>query len=213
MTTLAASAWRVRHAGSPRTIDGLDPQQIAEGLQDGLWEPTDEVRGPDEMEWVAIEEHPLFAEAAADIESPPAGGHGDETHLDMNPLIDVCLVLLVFFILTTSYALLQKRLDAPEPSNQDPDKVLPVKAEDVQRQMIVTMVRLENGEPVIRVEGGRVTMENLATELRKRKVQTLKTILLLDVDGEVPHGTVVKVQHAAQQAGMEKVALAVPKAK
>src|SRR5260370_2783852 len=69
--------------------------------------------GRQDTGWVAIESHPDCAGAAADIEPPPAKIHEDETRLDMNPLIDVCLVLLIFFILTTSYAALQKVLDMP----------------------------------------------------------------------------------------------------
>ena len=61
-------SWQVRHEGSPRTVDNLTPGQIAQGLEDGLWEPTDEVRGPDDPNWVAIENHPIFAEVAADVD-------------------------------------------------------------------------------------------------------------------------------------------------
>ena len=32
----------------------------------------------------------------------------------MNPLIDVCLVLLIFFILTITYASLERAIDVPQ---------------------------------------------------------------------------------------------------
>ena len=88
-------------------------QALLEGLQDGAWEATDEVMGPDDKTWVAIESHPALAEIAADMEPPPPRTYDDETRLDMNALIDVCLVLLIFFILTTTVAAMQKRLEAP----------------------------------------------------------------------------------------------------
>src|SRR4051812_31415454 len=97
-------AWQVRHEGSPRVVRDLTAQQIVDGLRDGLWEPTDEVQGPGEARWRAIEAHPQFAEAALDLETPPPAHPPEATSLDMNALIDVCLVLLIFFILTTSYA-------------------------------------------------------------------------------------------------------------
>src|SRR5262245_36028106 len=110
--------YSVRHQGSPQSVPNLTPAQIVEGLQEGMWEPTDEVRGPQDADWVAIEAHPQFAEIAADLEPPPPRVYDDETRLDFNALIDVCLVLLIFFILTTSYATLQKILDAPDVTSE-----------------------------------------------------------------------------------------------
>src|SRR5436189_5274480 len=97
-------SWQLRHEGSPQALKGLTLQQIANGLRDGQWEPTDEVMGPDDKAWQAIENHPALAELAEELEAPPVKRHDEGTHLDMNALIDVCLVLLIFFILTTTYA-------------------------------------------------------------------------------------------------------------
>src|SRR5215470_14887440 len=116
--------WRIRHEGSPRAVEGLTSSEVAQGLMDGQWEPTDEVMGPQEQQWVAIENHPQFADLAMDLEPPPPPHRPDETTLDMNPLIDVCLVLLIFFILTTTYAAVQKILDTPSVQAKDTDKRL-----------------------------------------------------------------------------------------
>ena len=97
-------SWRIRHEGSPVSLDDLSLPEIVEGLQDGHWEPTDEVMGPDDREWVAIENHPQLAEAAAELEPPPPRTYDDETRLDFNALIDVTLVLLIFFMIVLSLA-------------------------------------------------------------------------------------------------------------
>ena len=60
--------WKVRHQGSPQSVEGLTLAQVVEGLQDGLWEPTDEVMGPQDKDWVAIENHPQLAEVAMAVE-------------------------------------------------------------------------------------------------------------------------------------------------
>src|SRR5262245_25384759 len=112
--------WKIRHEGSPRSIEGLTATQVVEGLQDGLWEPTDEVMGPEEKQWTAIESHAQFAELAADLEPPPPPAHPDETRLDMNPLIDVALVLLIFFMLVTTYETVRKVLDMPTTTRHRP---------------------------------------------------------------------------------------------
>src|SRR4051812_39555251 len=96
--------WRFRREGAAQEIGDLSLEQIGAGLRDGKIEPTDEVLGPGETQWQAIENHPALAELAEELEAPMPRVHDDPTSLDMNPLIDVCLVLLVFFILTTSYA-------------------------------------------------------------------------------------------------------------
>src|SRR5437879_4044447 len=61
--------WRIRHEGSPRAVEGLSLAEVVEGLQDGLWEPTDEVMGPLDHDWVALETHPQFADIAIDLET------------------------------------------------------------------------------------------------------------------------------------------------
>jgi biopolymer transport protein ExbD len=201
--------WKVRHQGSPQSVEGLTLAQVVEGLQDGLWEPTDEVMGPGETEWVAIESHPQLAEVAEDIEPPPPREYDDETRLDMNPLIDVCLVLLVFFILTTSYAVLQNRLRAADIST---DKVGPpvLTQEAVKQQMISVKVKMEDGHPVFRVENKVVDEDHLVAELRSYYRSTARTDLLLEHDGDVPHGAVVAVMDAAKGAGLERIRLVIP---
>ena len=104
--------WQIRHEGSPHIVDLPSATRVLEGIRDGDWEATDEVRGPDEKQWQAIEDHPLFAETMAELE-PPAMEKPDETRLDMNPLIDVALVLLIFFIITATYSSLRRSLELP----------------------------------------------------------------------------------------------------
>jgi biopolymer transport protein ExbD len=203
--------WKIRHEGSPRSVEGLSLAEVLEGLQDGLWEPTDEVQGPDDPDWVAIENHPQLADAAADLEPPPPRPYDDETRLDMNALIDVCMVLLVFFILTTSYAVLQKRLLSPNVTGGEAG-IPVVTQKEVAEQMIHVTVKMEDGKPVYRVENNVVPEENLLTVLKGFVKKTRRNLLLLEHDADVPHGAVVAVQDAAQGAEMSRVLLLVPDA-
>ena len=202
-------SWKVRHEGSPRAVEGLSMAQLVQGMQDGQWEPTDEVVGPGESRWVAIEAHPELADIAQDIEPPPRRHEEDESRLDMNALIDVCLVLLVFFILTTSYAALQKILDMPRVSQ---DKAGPPKItkEQVERLMIKVEARMQDKAPVVKVEGETVPLENLVPVLGRFRSQTNKTQILLDADADVPHGVTVAIQDAAAGARIGEVRMLVP---
>lgn len=202
--------WKVRHQGSPTAMGDLTLAQVAEGLADGRWEPMDEVMGPNETAWVAIESHPQLAEIAAELEPPPPRHYDDETRLDMNALIDVCLVLLIFFILTTSYAVLQKRLEAPGLS-ADTVKGPPVVTKaKLEQQMVFLTVRMENGQPVIRIEDQVVEPSRLEAELYKYRRATKKTQLLAQIDYDVPQSVQVAVFDAAKGADLESVKLALP---
>jgi biopolymer transport protein ExbD len=200
--------WTVRHQGSPRSIEDLSLEQVLEGLADGLWEPTDEVMGPDDADWVRLENHPATAEAAAEVEPPPPRTYDDETHLDMNALIDVCLVLLIFFILIASYAALQKRLESPTPPTEGAGPV-EVTEQQVQESMIHVVLRQTGYKTTILAEGRELDPTKLTAEL-KRFVTPGKTLLLLEHDDTVPHGEVVAIQDAAKGAGIRKVMLLVP---
>ena len=134
------------HVGFP-----YDPPRIGfhEGLRDGAWEPTDEVMGPGDRAWVAIENHPQFADVVADLEPPPPHGHPDETHLDMNALIDVCLVLLSFFILTTTYAnRVQKVVPIPMDKGDGP-KAKALTVADIKSRMIRVTAVEKAGKPEV----------------------------------------------------------------
>jgi len=188
-------SWKVRHEGSPQAVEVPTAQQVAVGLVDGLWEPTDEVMGPDSSTWVPLENHPTFAEVAAEVEPPPPRHYDDETHLDMNALIDVCLVLLIFFILTASYAALQSRIESPTVNfNQAGEAV--ITPDDVDQQVLVT-VKLEDGKPVIRVEGKVVERNRLRAELARARSLKARNVLLVQIEPKVPHEVSVFIQDAA----------------
>lgn len=202
--------WKVRHEGSPQHLE-IPLEQIQQGLVDGAWEPTDEVMGPGEAEWVAIEAHPQLEELASEVEPPPPRTYDDETRLDMNALIDVCLVLLVFFILTTTVAALQVRLEAPSvEEGKAPVKV--VTKDQVDKQMILCKASMAGGRLVVTVEDKEVDLAGLTSAFQAYVKSTGKTSLLLEHDDEVPHDVVVKVIDAAKGARMDRVQMLIPDA-
>jgi biopolymer transport protein ExbD len=201
------ATWKVRQEGSPQVRQGLSLHQVLQDLEEGEWGPTDEVRGPDDADWKRFEDHPQFADAVALEPLPPP--EQDETHVDMTPLIDVTMVLLVFFILLFTYSVLEKRLDAP---NATAGHVGPavITKEDVQNQMIVVSARRENGKTVFRIEDKEVPRERLEAELSGYVRQTKHTTLLLDAAPDVSHGDTVYIEDKAKGAGMERVLLLAP---
>ncbi|HXG13208.1 MAG TPA: biopolymer transporter ExbD [Gemmataceae bacterium] len=196
-------SWRIRHEGSPVAIDGLTQEQVLEGLRDGRWEPTDEVMGPDDPAWVAIENHPALAEVAAELEPPPPRVYDDETRLDMTPLIDVTLVLLIFFILTTSYAALQKLMESARLTTDEKTGAIVYTPEQVKQSMIHVKVTMKGDQPIYSVEGREVDEDGLLPALRGFTRE--KTTLLIESDPDVPRKAVVTLQDEAKAVGIDKI--------
>ncbi len=203
-------SWNIRHEGSPAVIEGLTTEQVAQGLGEGSWETTDEVRGPDDQAWLALENHPQFAELAAELEPPPAHSGPDETHLDMNPLIDVCLVLLIFFMLTASYAALQKYIESPNLNPKSINDVPKMSKATLEEVAIPVSAKKEGDKTVIRVDKEVVDLKELNAMLKKAlKANPKKTKMWLDIDDKVPYGTYIAITGEAAEVGIP-VLLQVP---
>lgn len=194
--------WSVRHEGSPRSLDGLSRAMVVSGLLDGRIAPTDEVRGEGEP-WRAIEQHPEFEAIAAEIEPAPRPEPEDETRLDMTPLIDVTLVLLIFFILTTTYESIRKVLEMPGSSAAKLD-VGAQRATAERVKEFTIRVTLRPGS--LRIEEQEVPKGELAAKLGQFVRTANRRQILLDARG-VDWGAVVQVMDAARAAGVEKTLL------
>jgi biopolymer transport protein ExbD len=210
--------WQVRHQGSPRVVQGLTLDDIVHGLRDGSWEVTDEVMAPGEKAWMPIEGHPQLAALAADLEPTPIKHRDDATSLDMNALIDVCLVLLIFFILTTTYAAaVQKVVPMPTvKADAEGNKVRVVRPDEVKKRMIrLQAERDPTGKLVIRLEnqpisaaaedGQKLDGDKLSDALKPYvRGENGKNEMILDARG-ISWGTVIAIQDAAKAAGVRTV--------
>jgi biopolymer transport protein ExbD len=196
-------AWFVRQEGSPTAATVPSEAEVLAGLRDGIWLPTDEVRGPAEAEWQRIEAHPVFAEAAGEIE-PPIVEPKDETHLDMNPLIDVCLVLLIFFILTITYASLERAIDVPE---LNPDKKGPSQIEykDIKDQVFLVTAKMDGNTPVVRIAMKDVPLDQIAAEMKRVIETTGRKDMVLDSERDVPWGVITTILDAAKGNGVRNI--------
>ena len=211
-------SWKVRHAGSPKSRDGLALQQVAQGLADGVWDQTDEVMGPEDQNWVLFESHPAFEEIVEDLEPPPRADHSDETTIDMNALIDVCLVLLIFFMLTMTYSQLQKIMNAPDVNKDDnKEKILVIAPEDMEKTMIHVLVVMDKdkklkafvqGKEIKLKDPKQVSQEDMVKVLQNNGAGVSKVQMVLQVGDDVPHGSMVAIQDSAKTAKIEKILLA-----
>ena len=200
--------WQVRRQGSPAITTGLTSQQVLEGVKDGVWDVTDEVKGPNDVAWQPLESHPIFEEAIAEIEMAAPRHHDVEEHLDMNPLIDVALVLLIFFILTTSYDQLRKVIDMPTMSrNSKGIKVLD--ESQAKSEFVIVNATLGPDKKVIyKVDNQEVPEQHLRTAIEVGVAQG-RSKMIIDVS-DVSWQTVMNIIDAGKQARVVKFMMRVP---
>ena len=197
------SIWQIRHEGAPNAVTVPSAGEILTGLRDGLWLPTDEVKGPADADWQSLENHPTFAEAAEELEHPPVEG-SDETHLDMNPLIDVCLVLLIFFILTITYASLERAIAVPE--DQPDTKGQPTKPPpDLKDRVFKVVVRMDGNNVVIKIADEVTPLDQVEQKIKSIIDRTGRKEMYLDIDGVVPWGVQTSILDAAKGNGVHQI--------
>lgn len=204
-------AWRLRHEGSPHPVpQPLTGEQIVEGLKDGVYATTDEVRGPNDAKWISIESHPHFSEVSEVIQAieDEAGHEAEDNNIDMNPLIDVCLVLLVFFILATTMSVMEKMMRLPPNAPQD-SKPREVKESDA-KQYIMLKIDKKGTATNFNVNGYDIPGNDAETEgklLREleRLVKEGKTTMILDMAPTVEFNAYTLSVDVATQAQIKTI--------
>ncbi len=124
----------------------------------------------------------------------------DEPHIDLVPLIHVILVLIIFFVVTTTFdarSTLQVQLPtASQQQNSEPPRALSVLVNADGHYFI-------NDQEVLRsdVESLKRTIAQVAGDDREQTV-------LLRADARTPYQAVVTVQDALGQLGFRRIAIA-----
>ena len=117
--------------------------------------------------------------------------------INVTPLVDVMLVLLVIFIITAP--LLSGSLNLELPSADAPA---------ASRQGVPVDVALDS-QSVLTVDGQAVDLKQLAAALSLRAADGAASEVQLRIDKSVPYGRVAELMGLLQKAGLTKVALAV----
>lgn len=208
MTPTSPTDWLVRLSADPNPRPVPTPEAVLEGVRDGDWEPSDEVRGPGDRMWVPIEEHPLFADAISGM-GPPPPEPVDETTLDMNPLIDVALVLLIFFILTATVQTLRRTIEVPPPNVEDKGAPVPKQADLQDRTFTLTVTLDEREEPILKATTNTservIAYDRLEKELTEVVKSTGRNEMILQIHPDVLWEVSVRIHSAATDAGVRGI--------
>jgi biopolymer transport protein ExbD len=114
--------------------------------------------------------------------------------INMTPLIDVLLVLLVMFIITIPVMTHAVKLDMPRPTNAPQDNVLPV------------VINLEiDFDGTVLWNGTAVTLESLDTYFRREAANDPQPELHIRPNKRASYDVVARVLAAAQRNGLLKI--------
>ena len=134
-----------------------------------------------------------------------AGGarQGDDetpiTDINVTPLVDVVLVLLIILMVTATAIVRQKDIPVELPEAETGDAK--------QNEQPTTLAVSIDQEGQIYLDAEKITIEGLETKARESREKDPETRAILNADARIPHGQVVKVIDVLRQANVIKFAI------
>ena len=133
------------------------------------------------------------------------GGRGLNSDINVTPFVDICLVLLIIFMVVTP--MLQEGITINLPyakkSENHPD--------DDEHAVVVAVKTEKNGEQVVFVQKKQVPRDQYQAEMTEIHDRMPNKNILIKADRSMKYGDVRRIMVETNQAGFESVALVTEK--
>jgi len=121
----------------------------------------------------------------------------EESRFDLTPLVDVVFLLLIFFMLSTTFIVAPGiKVKLPTSSSTE------ISREKKEFRVVITK------DDKIFVEQKLVSIEELGKYLTKGARESREGMVIIQADERVRHGKVVEVMDVAKTSGFNKLAIA-----
>ncbi|HKI58363.1 MAG TPA: biopolymer transporter ExbD [Trueperaceae bacterium] len=117
--------------------------------------------------------------------------------IDLTPMVDVVFLLVIFFMVSTTFITMESGLPVDLPSAQT----------SVTEPSTLPTVTITKDESIF-IGGAQVSQAQLVDAVRKQMASSGYTTVVLRADASVPHGLVVTVMDLIKQAGAKRLAIA-----
>lgn len=122
----------------------------------------------------------------------------DDAEIDMTPMLDIVFIMLIFFIVTTSFVK-EKGLEVNRPKDQEQQN--PTKSDAV--SILVT----DTGQ--IYMNNRLVDIARVNANIQNYLAETPTDVAVVKAGKKAPHGIVVRVMDQAAEAGIGTISVAV----
>lgn len=128
------------------------------------------------------------------------GRQREEPEINLIPMIDVLLVLLIFLMVTTTFSqIAELQINLPTAQADKPEQkpaVVNVAVDSAGRYVV-------NGKPFV---GNNA--EGLSIELKRAAGAAVDPVVIISADANATHQAVVSVMEASRQAGLARITFA-----
>ena len=124
-----------------------------------------------------------------------ARNRSEEVFINLTPLIDVVFLLLIFFMVTTTFATIRYGMRVDLPTTTTPQEKI--------KQNIVVSIN-KDGKIYL---GKKWVSEEQLVSLLSQEIKKKGTLVIVNADRDVTHGKVVRVMDLAKKAGAEKLGI------
>jgi len=120
----------------------------------------------------------------------------EETEVDLTPMLDVVFILLIFFIVTSTF--IQERalkLEPPPPASDTPSDPVPT-----------ILVRID-GDNLVTVNGRLADVGSVRANIERLRAETPGMPVIIQAHPEAKNGSILRIRDQAESAQVDKVNL------